>query len=186
MSIKYKMVQRAVTPGTKASEKKWYATSKSEAPLSVRKLSEQATANTTLSAVELEAALRLLGDYLPKQLLQGHTVPIPGLGYFRLTFKSKGVDSVKAFKAGEMIYGVRPIFTIGKELREAIKKEVEFEDGGVKVGNVNYATRSDYYEATGQVSSGGSSDEEEETPGGGSTQPGGQGGSGGTGSSGEE
>ena len=108
-------------------------------------------------------------------------MPIPGLGTFRLTFKSDGVDEVKDFKPGQMIRDVRPVFTVSKELREAIQSEVEFEDGGVKVGDVNYATRADYYLATGQATPPATGEEEttepdeEETP-----EPGGgsQGGSG--------
>lgn len=171
MSIKYKMVQRRVTPNDTESEKKWYATPNSEAPLSVRKISQEATANTTLSAVELEVALELLGKFIPKQLLQGHTVPIPGIGYFRLTFKSNGVESVKDFKPGQMIYDVRPVFVVNKELRESIKGEVEFTDGGVKIGDINYATRKDYYLGTGQQVP--VEDDDEETTGGGSGSQGG-------------
>lgn len=181
MSMKYKLVQKYAMPNSSDKSKKWYAAPNSEAPLSVKQLARQATSNTTLSAMELQAALELLGEFIPKQLLQGHMVPIPGLGTFRLTFKSDGVDEVKDFKPGQMIHDVRPVFTVSKELREAIQSEVEFEDGGVKVGDVNYATRADYYLATGQATSPGTDGEEttepdeEETP-----EPGGgsQGGSG--------
>ena len=68
---------------------------------------------------------------------------------------------MQTFDPKEMIYDVRPVFVPDKALRERIKKDIEFEDGGVKAGNVNYRTRADYYEATGQ--------------GGSTTQPGGPG-----------
>ena len=183
MSMKYKLVQKYAMPNSKDKTKKWYAAPNSEAPLSVKQLTRQATANTTLSPMELQAALELLGEFIPKQLLQGHTVPIPGLGTFRLTFKSDGVDEVRDFKPGQMIHDVRPVFTVSKELREAIQSEAEFEDGGVKMGDINYATRADYYQATGQTAPSEPDDEETTEPGGGS-----QGGSGGdpSGESGEE
>jgi len=42
----------------------------------------------------MEASLELLAKFVPQQLQQGHTVKIPGLGTFRLTFKSDGDRSV--------------------------------------------------------------------------------------------
>ena len=149
MAVKYNLVEKRSNPMEDTSEKKWYATTQSATPLSGKEMTRIATKNTTLA------------DFIPDQLLQGHTVTLPGLGYFRLTFKSKGADSVQTFDPKEMIYDVRPVFVPDKALRERIKKDIEFEDGGVKAGNVNYRTRADYYEATGQ--------------GGSTTQPGGPG-----------
>ena len=110
------------------SEKKWYATTQSATPLSGKEMTRIATKNTTLAPIELQAALELLADFIPDQLLQGHTVTLPGLGYFRLTFKSKGADSVQTFDPKEMIYDVRPVFVPDKALRERIKKDIEFLD----------------------------------------------------------
>ena len=171
MSFKYSLTEKRITPSDPDSEKKWYAVPNSATPLSGKAMTRAATKNTTLAPIELEAALDLLADFIPQQLLQGHTVTIPGLGYFRLTFKSKGADAVKDFNPQEMIYDIRPIFVPDKAFREAVRQGVEFEDGGVKQGDVNYATRADYYKATGQAGDG------EE---GGSTTPGGQGGGEGT------
>lgn len=167
MAVKYNLVEKRSNPMEDTSEKKWYATTQSATPLSGKEMTRIATKNTTLAPIELQAALELLADFIPDQLLQGHTVTLPGLGYFRLTFKSKGADSVQTFDPKEMIYDVRPVFVPDKALRERIKKDIEFEDGGVKAGNVNYRTRADYYEATGQ---GGSTPSE---PGGGTGEAGG-------------
>lgn len=151
MPLKCKLVERNTDPTDKSSPKKWYGTTQSASPLSGKAMTKAATKNTTLAPIELEAALDLLADFIPEQLLQGHTVTIPGLGYFRLTFKSKGADTVKEFNPQEMIYNVRPVFVPDAEFRTRVKQGVEFEDGGVKQGEVNYATRADYYKATGQT-----------------------------------
>ena len=172
MAFKYKLVEKSTNPSDKSSPKKWYATMQSATSLSGKAMTKAATKNTTVAPIELEAALDLLGSFVPEQLLQGHTVVIPGLGYFRLTFKSKGADAVKDFNPQEMIYDVRPVFVPDKAFRTRVQQDIEFEDGGVKQGNVNYATRADYYEATGQTGGG---EEEEE---GGGTQPGQGGGEG--------
>ena len=122
MPLKCKLVERNTDPTDKSSPKKWYGTTQSAAPLSGKAMTKAATKNTTLAPVELEAALDLLADFIPEQLLQGHTVTIPGLGYFRLTFRSKGADTVQEFNAKEMIYDVRPLFMPSAEFRNRIKE----------------------------------------------------------------
>ena len=150
MGLKCKVYEKSSDPRDGDSPKKWYGTTQSETPLSGKAMTKAATQNTTLAPIELEAALDLLGNFIPQQLLQGHTVTLPGLGYFRLSFKSKGADTVQDFNAKEMIYDVRPVFVPSKELRDRIRQNIEFEDGGVKQGGISYATRADYYTATGQ------------------------------------
>ena len=150
MGFKCKLIEKDSNPMQEGSPKKWYGTTQSETPLSGKAMTKAAAENTTLAPIELEAALDLLANFIPQQLLQGHTVTLPGLGYFRITFKSKGADTVKDFNPKEMIYDIRPVFVPSKELRDRIRQNIEFEDGGVKSGGVNYRTRNDYYEATGQ------------------------------------
>ena len=150
MGLKCKVYEKSSDPRDGDSPKKWYGTTQSETPLSGKAMTKAATQNTTLAPIELEAALDLLGNFIPQQLLQGHTVTLPGLGYFRLTFKSKGADTVQEFNAKEMIYDVRPVFVPSKELRDRIRQNIEFEDGGVIKDGISYATRADFYQATGQ------------------------------------
>ena len=86
---KYKLIKK-VNPQKRQEPGKWYATPKSETPLSGKAMTCAATANTTTAPIEMEASLELLAKFVPQQLQQGHTVKIPGLGTFRLTFKSAG------------------------------------------------------------------------------------------------
>ena len=92
----------------------------SETPLSGKAMTCAATANTTTAPIEMEASLELLAKFVPQQLQQGHTVKIPGLGTFRLTFKSDGVEDINSFRANSMIKNVRIVFTPSKELRESV------------------------------------------------------------------
>lgn len=162
MGFKYKLVQKSTNPREVDAPKNWYATPQSSTALSGKAMTKAAAENTTLAPIELEAALDLLGSFIPQQLLQGHTVTLPGLGYFRLTFKSKGADTVKDFDPKELIYDVRPVFVPSKELRDRVRQGIEFEDGGVSKDGINYATRADYYQATGQVTVPGTGGEDEE------------------------
>ncbi len=103
MGFKYKLYEKKGDPRDESAPKKWYATPQSAAPLSGKAMTKAAAENTTLAPIELEAALDLLANFIPQQLLQGHTVTLPGLGYFRLTFKSKGADTVKEYDPKELI-----------------------------------------------------------------------------------
>ena len=110
----------------------------------------------------LEAGLDLLADFVPSQLLQGHTVVIPRLGRFRLTFKSKGAAEVNDFSPTEMIYDVRAVFTPDADFRQRIKQGITFEDGGVMKDDISYKTRLDYLKAIGEIPDDGTEDEGEQ------------------------
>ncbi len=143
---KYKLILKK-NPLKKEEPAKWYATPKSETPLSGKAMTKAATANTTMAPIEMEAALELLAKYVPQQLQQGHTVKIPGLGTFRLSFKSDGVDTVDDFRPGSMIKNARIIFVPDKDFRENVLNGLTFEDGGVLENDINYASIADYRKA---------------------------------------
>lgn len=144
---KYKLVKRT-NPLKKDDPAKWYANPKSETPLSGKEMTKAATANTTVAPIEMEAALELLAKYVPRQLHQGHTVKIPGLGTFRLLFKSDGVANIEDFRPS-MIKDARIGFIPDKEFRESVLNGLTFEDGGVLEDDINYASVADYRKSKG-------------------------------------
>ena len=151
---KYKLIKK-VNPQKRQEPGKWYATPKSETPLSGKAMTCAATANTTTAPIEMEASL---AKFVPQQLQQGHTVKIPGLGTFRLTFKSDGVEDINSFRANSMIKNVRIVFTPSKELRESVLSGLTFEDGGVLEDDISYASIADYRLAKGVPEGGGDSE----------------------------
>ena len=175
MSVNYKLVQRK-NPLKKDEPAKWYATPNSAKPLAQKALTRAATANTTTAPIELESAMELLAAFIPQQLKQGHTVNVPGMGTFRLTFKSDGVEDINKFNAGQMIKSPRIVFTPAKELKEGVLQGLSFENGGVLEAGINYASLADYRKAKGlpTPAPGGSGSSSGSSSGGGST-PGGQG-----------
>lgn len=154
---KYKLIKK-VNPQKRQEPGKWYATPKSETPLSGKAMTRAATANTTTAPIEMETALELLAKFVPQQLQQGHTVKIPGLGTFRLTFKSDGVEDINSFRANSMIKNARIVFTPSKELRESVLSVLSFEDGGVLENDISYASLADYRMAKGAPAGGGDSE----------------------------
>ena len=175
MSVNYKLVQKK-NPQKKSEPAKWYATPNSAKPLAQKALTRAATENTTTAPIEMEAAMELLAAFIPQQLKQGHTVNVPGMGTFRLTFKSEGVEDINKFNAGQMIKSPRSVFTPAKELRERTLQGISYENSGVLEAGVNYASMADYRKAKGlpTPAPGGSGSSGGSSSGGGST-PGGQG-----------
>lgn len=156
MSVKYNFVQKA-NPNNRDASKKWYAVPSSESALSGKAMTRAATANTSTSAIEMEAAMEYLAGYIPQQLLQGHTVKVPGLGTFRIAFKSAGVSDLADFNVSAMIKEPRILFTPEKGLRESVINNLTYENGGVLKDGVRYASVADYRLAMGEASDSGSS-----------------------------
>ena len=177
MSIKYNFVQKA-NPNDRDANKKWYAVPSSESAMSGKAMTRAATANTSTSAIEMEAAMEYLANYIPQQLLQGHTVKVPGLGTFRIAFKSKGVTNLADFNVAAMIREPRILFTPDKALRTSVIQNLTFENGGVLKDGVRYASVIDYLKATGNYQGGASKDDPSDSNG---TDPGDDNGGSGTG-----
>ena len=148
MSVNYKLVRKK-NPQKKSEPAKWYATPNSAKPLAQKALTRAATENTTTAPIEMEAAMELLAAFIPQQLQQGHTVNVPGMGTFRLTFKSEGVEDIDKFNAGQMIKSPRIVFTPAKELRERTLQGISYENSGVLENKINYASLADYRKAKG-------------------------------------
>lgn len=145
----YKLVQKR-NPLKPAEPSKWYAVSNSAQQLSGRTMVKEATANTTVSATEMQSAIDLLAEFIPKQLKQGHSVSVPGLGTFRLSFKSTGAEDIAAFNAESMIKNERVVFIPSKELKEAVLQGLTFENNGVIEAGTTYASLKEYRKAKGQ------------------------------------
>ncbi len=151
---KFKLIKK-INPQDKSAPKKWYAVPISESPQSFRETARRATQNTTISAMELETAIDLLGSYAIEQLLAGHTIRIGNLGTLRITFKSEGVENIDDFSTSSMIKEVRVIFTPSKEFREAVTNNIVFGNAGVLEDDINYASLADYRRAKEQSGGGG-------------------------------
>ncbi|MCI6213035.1 hypothetical protein [Bacteroides heparinolyticus] len=148
MSVNYKLVKKK-NPLKKNDPAKWYATPNSARPLAQKAMTRAATENTSTAPTELESAMELLAAFIPRQLQQGHTVSVPGLGTFRLSFKSEGVEKIDDFRPERMIKSPRIVFTPAKELRERTLLGLSFENGGVLEAGINYASLVDYRKAKG-------------------------------------
>ena len=99
MGTPYTLQQRK-NPQKRDEPAKWYAVPKSGTPVSEKVMTKLATEDTTVADFELGASSQLLSKWIYNQLIQGKRAKIPGVGTFRLTFGSEGVDSIEEFHTG--------------------------------------------------------------------------------------
>lgn len=111
-------------------------------------MTRMATEDTTVADVELSAAAKLIGKFIYNQIIQGKRVRIPGLGSFRLSFGSEGVDNILDFNVN-MIRNVKVLYIIDTSLRAAILNNISFENAGVDDEGVQYASMENYKEVKG-------------------------------------
>ena len=118
--MKYKLIERK-NPQDRKKEGKWYAAPVNEGKVSQKEISNDIVALSSLSRGDVSNVIDNLLDTVPKYLLMGKSVNLGGLGTFRLSFSSTGVEKQEEFKT-QLIKGVKVIFTPSTELSEQVKK----------------------------------------------------------------
>lgn len=147
------------SPLKKDDPGKWYGAPVTDNRLNTRAVCKLVTRNTTVAPTELESGLNLVCDAVPDLLKQGNSVQLGSLGTLRLSHSSDGVENIEDFNTS-MIKDIRVIFTPSKELMNAIKDGLTFENAGVTASGFTFASVQDYknYEVTKREEGGGSSD----------------------------
>lgn len=153
MGVPYKL-QRKRNPQKPAEPGQWHAVPRTGGPVKESIMTRMATEDTTVADVELAAAARLIGKFIHNQAVQGKRVRIPGLGSFRVSFGSEGVDDILKFHTG-LIRNVKVVFTLDADLRASILRDVTFENAGVDDEGVYYGSLENYKKVKGLVSGGG-------------------------------
>ena len=156
MGVPYKL-QRKKNPQKPGEPGKWYAVPKTGKAVKEKVMTRMATEDTTMADFELAAAAKLIGKFIHNQTVQGKKVRIPGLGSFRVSFGSEGVDDITKFSTN-MIRNVKIVFLMDNDLRSTILNDMSFENAGVDDEGVQYASLENYKQVKGlSGSSGGGS-----------------------------
>ena len=132
----------------KQGTKKWYATAKSGTPVDEEIMTKMATEDTTMADVELAAAAKLIARWVHNQIVQGKRAKIPGLGTFRITFGSEGVEDIRDFNTS-LIRNVKLSLIPDKRLREDILRDLRFENAGVVDEGTYYGSLENYKQVKG-------------------------------------
>ena len=99
MGVPYKLTRKK-NPLNRQETGKWYAVPKSGKAMKEKVMTRMATEDTTFADVELAASAKLISKFIHNQAIQGKRVRIPGLGTFRVSFGSEGVEDITKFHTG--------------------------------------------------------------------------------------
>lgn len=163
MGTPYKLLKRK-NPQDRQAPSKWYAVPKTGGPMDEDVMSQMATADTTMADFELEGAAKLISKWIYNQFMNGKRAKVEGLGTFRITFGSEGVDDILDFHTG-LIRNIKISFIPDSNLRARVKQNITFEDAGVEEDGVYYGSLANYKEVKGLTGNGsGSTTTDEEDP----------------------
>jgi predicted histone-like DNA-binding protein len=124
MPIRFNLVQRG-NPAKPEAPKKYYPSIQSSGRMTLRELAELASDRSTLSTVDIMAAVESFLDIIPEALADGKIVELGDFGNFWLRSTSEGVERAEDVR-GRQITSLLPRFNAGKEFKRALRT-AEFE-----------------------------------------------------------
>lgn len=142
-------LQRKRNPQKPKEVGKWYAVFKSSNPIKGKTMTRMATEGGTVEDYELGASSGVIAKWVHRQLIQGNRAYIEGLGTFRVTFGSEGVERVKDFHTG-LIRNIKISFIPDPDLRADVLRDISFENDGVMDGETYYGSIENYLKVTGE------------------------------------
>lgn len=126
MSVKFNIVERG-NPSNREAPKKFYPSIQSSGRVTTREMAEMAAQRSTLSTMDMMAAIESFLAIIPEQLAKGNIVELGEFGNFWLKTTSEGAtfaDDVNASK----ITSILPRFNPGKVFKHALNN-IEFTKG---------------------------------------------------------
>ena len=119
MPVKYNIVERG-NPTNPTAPKKFYASIQSSGRVTTRELAERAAQMSTLTTVDMMAAIESFLAIIPGELAKGNIVELGDFGSLWLRANSQGADTLEEVRA-DQITGVLPRFTPGKLFKRALE-----------------------------------------------------------------
>ena len=122
--MKYRIIKKT-NPRDAEAPKKQYASPVNAGKLTIKDLSKDVAARTTLTKGDIENVLTSVLEVIPTYLKIGMSVKLGDFGTMRLSIKSEGIDEGKKYDASK-IKGVKIIFTPSIELKNSLD-DITFE-----------------------------------------------------------
>ena len=116
MSVKFTVNERR-NPLNPQEPKKWYAYAKNAGDTTLRTLSKEIAARSTVSPADTHAVLVALTEVLVEHLADGKIVRLGDFGAFQVTLNSNGTETEANFNAS-LIKGNKVAFRPGIDLKE--------------------------------------------------------------------
>jgi predicted histone-like DNA-binding protein len=118
MSVKYSVVERG-KPGSPQTPKKFYPSVQSSGRVTTREVAEMAAQRSTLSTMDMMAAIESFLAIIPEQLAKGNIVELGDFGNFWIRTESEGAETVSEVRPTN-ITGVLPRFNAGKQFKKLL------------------------------------------------------------------
>jgi len=119
MPVKITVTERG-NPLQPQQPKKWYANTKSTGDTTLRTLSKEIAARSTVSPADTQAVLVGLTEVLVEHLANGKIVRLGDFGAFQVSVSSAGAESAAKFNAS-LIKSSKVVFRPGIDLKEMLK-----------------------------------------------------------------
>ena len=118
MPIKFNVVQRG-NPARPDAPRRYYPSIQSSGRMTVRELAEKAADMSTLSTVDMMAAIESFLAIVPEALADGKIVELGDFGSFWLRSVSDGADQADEVR-GRLIRSLIPRFMPGKRFKRVL------------------------------------------------------------------
>lgn len=128
MTVKFNVVERG-NPSDPQAPKKYYPSIQSSGRVTTRELAEMAAERSTLSTMDMMAAIESFLTIIPQQLAKGNIVELGEFGSYWLKTTSEGVASAEDVRASQIV-SILPRFNPGKKFKDVLKT-IEYTKGTV-------------------------------------------------------
>ena len=128
MTVKFNIVERG-NPSNREAPKKFYPSILSSGRVTTRELAEMAAQRSTMSSIDMMAAIERFLAIIPEQLAKGNIVELGEFGNFWLKTTSEGAETAEEVRANQ-ITSILPRFIPGKQFKHTLDG-IEFVRGVV-------------------------------------------------------
>ena len=128
MTVKFNIVERG-NPSDREAPKKYYPSIQSSGRVTTRELAEMAAERSTLSTMDMMAAIEGFLAIIPQQLAKGNIVELGDFGSYWLKTTSEGAASVDEVRANQIV-SILPRFNPGRKFKDVLKT-IEYVKGTV-------------------------------------------------------
>ena len=118
MAVKYSINEKG-NPLKPTEPKKWYATAKSAGDTTLRTLSKEIAARSTVSPADTQAVLIALTEVLVEHLADGKIVRLGDFGAFQVSVGSDGAETKEKFSSA-LIKSKKVVFRPGIDIKEML------------------------------------------------------------------
>jgi predicted histone-like DNA-binding protein len=119
MTVKFNIVERG-NPAHPETPKKFYPSIQSSGRVTARELAEMAAQRSTLSTMDMMAAIESFLAIIPEQLAKGNIVELGDFGTYWLKTTSDGAETPDEVNASQ-IATILPRFNPGKKFKDVLK-----------------------------------------------------------------